>query len=69
MALIVRVYINEHCIIDTHAVRIKGQPFEICLYENDMGDYIRHDYNKGAAKLAMKLLRLYDQRHPEARTP
>lgn len=60
MALIVRVFINDRCIIDTHAVRIKGQPGEMCTYRTDSGEVIKHHYDNGGAALAIKLLKPID---------
>jgi hypothetical protein len=37
MALIVKVFVNEREIINTHAVRIKGQPHELCTYRTKGG--------------------------------
>lgn len=56
MALIVRIYINERLIVERHAVRIKGQPGEMCTYRTDDGRVIRHHYDKGAEPLARRLL-------------
>jgi hypothetical protein len=57
MALIVRIYINQTCIIDTSAVRIKGQPHEMCTYLALDGRIIKHHYDRGAVALAIKLLK------------
>lgn len=62
MALIVKVYINDRCIIETHAVRIKGQPHELCTYRTEYGKEIIHHYDKGPEKLACKLLELHRRR-------
>lgn len=59
MALIVRVYVNDRCIIETHCVRIKGQPGEMCTYQLDDGRVIKHHYDRGAAVLGSRLLRLF----------
>lgn len=56
MALIVRVYINERMIIETHAQRIKGQPHERCTYKNEAGEVLDHHYDDGAEALAIALL-------------
>ena len=61
MALIVKVFINERCIIDTHAVRVMGSPGKPCMYSTDTGHVIAHHYDDGGAKLAMKLLEIYDK--------
>jgi hypothetical protein len=57
MALIVRIYINERCIIVRSCVRKKGKPGQMCEYETDDGRRIRHHYDDGAEELARKLLR------------
>jgi hypothetical protein len=59
MVLIVRVYINEREIIETHAVRVSGMPHELCTYENENGEVIEHHYDKGAEALAIELLKLH----------
>lgn len=69
VALIVKVYINERLIIDTHCVRIKGSPGQLCTYESGDGTIFHHDYDRGGAALAIKLLQLqedYDDRKHKA---
>jgi hypothetical protein len=61
MAMIVRIYINEHCILVRSCVRKKGKPGQMCEYETDDGRRIRHHYNDGAEELARKLLRTTDR--------
>ena len=57
MALIVKVFINQQEIILTYAQRIHGKPSEMCTYMTDKGAKIKHHYDDGAAKLAIKLLK------------
>ena len=57
MALIVKIYINETCIIDVHVCRVEGTPPGICTYEMAGGETIRHRYSDGAEALAIKLLK------------
>ena len=57
MALIVKIFVNEHQILETHVVRIKGQPHKPCIYQCPDGSVIRHHYDDGAAKLAIKMLK------------
>jgi len=56
MALIVKVFVNERCIIETHAVRIQGEPHTLCTYRLPNGRRIHHHYDEGGARLAIKLL-------------
>lgn len=56
MALIVSVSINDREIIKTWAVRVAGNPGELCTYESDLADMFEHHYDKGAEALAIKLL-------------
>lgn len=56
MALIVKVYVNDREIIDTHVVRIKGQPHELCTYKNECGDIFTHHYDDGAPALVIKMM-------------
>ena len=55
--LSVAIFINGKQIYRRDAVRIKGQPHELCTYLTD-GITIQHDYDEGAEALAMKLLKL-----------
>ena len=61
MALIVKVFINDRCIIDTHAVRIMGKPHDMCLYKTDTNHILHHHYDAGGAALAIELLKIYDR--------
>lgn len=61
MALIVRVYINETLIIETDAQRIFGGVGKPCVYRTDTNHLISHHYDDGGAKLAIKLLEIYDK--------
>ena len=65
MALIVKVYINNNVIIDTHAQRISGSPGRPCTYKTDTGHIIKHHYDDGAAGLAIKLLELINHDRDE----
>lgn len=56
MALIVKIYVNEREIIETHAVRVKGQPHELCTYRLPDGTLIQHHYDNGAVPLAIRML-------------
>lgn len=56
MALIVKVFVNDREIIETHAVRVEGQPHEWCTYRLPDGRLIRHHYDKGAVPLAVMML-------------
>ena len=56
MALIVKIFVNEREIIETHAVRVKGQPHELCTYRLPDGALITHHYDKGAVPLAVMML-------------
>lgn len=66
MALIVKVLINDREIIDTHAVRIKGKPGELCTYRTNAGEIVHHHYNDGAEELAIRLLRSHRNRRLDA---
>lgn len=72
MALIVKVYINERCIIDTHTVRVHGKPGQLCTYEVPGGKRIVHHYDDGPEDLAITLLKLVKENrvaseyHPQA---
>lgn len=57
MALIVKVYINSHCLIDTHVTRVSGKPPGHCMYVCPDGTAISHRYSDGAARLAIKILK------------
>jgi len=57
MALIVKIFVNERQIIETHAVRVKGQPHELCTYSLPDGTLIKHHYDKGAVPLAVMMLK------------
>ncbi len=61
MALIVKVFINEREIIDLRAVRIAGNPGELCMYRDGYGNAIHHHYDDGAAALAIRLLQEHQQ--------
>lgn len=61
------VYINQTPIIVTSAVRITGQPNELCTYCTDDGSIVTHQYDDGAEMLAIELLRLHRVR--ETPTP
>lgn len=56
MALIVKLFINEREIESYSAVRKRGQPHELCLYELRDGAMIDHHYDDGAEALAVKIL-------------
>jgi hypothetical protein len=57
MALIVKIFVNQHEIIDTHVVRTSGTPPGYCYYTCPDGVVIKHKYSDGAAKLAIKMLK------------
>ena len=66
MALIVKIFVNDREIIETHAVRVKGQPHELCTYRLSDGTLIKHHYDKGAVSLAvimLEVLRAKGARH------
>lgn len=56
MAITVKVFINEYPLLTIRAVRIKGKPHEMCVYQLSGGRLIEHHYDDGARKLAIKLL-------------
>ncbi len=60
----VRIDINFTNILDLHAVRIKGdsRPHTVNTYQMPDGRKIKHRYGDGAAKLAIKMLRLKDNK-------
>ena len=64
MALIVKIFVNQTEIIDTHVVRIKGKPGELCTYRTGSGHKFQHHYNDGAAKLAITMREIYDKENP-----
>ena len=51
------VLINGAPIFARTARRINGEEGEICTYRVDDGKIIMRDYNKGAVKLAIKMLK------------
>jgi hypothetical protein len=50
------ININDKTIMARSASRIEGEEGEICTYKVDDGRIIKHDYNDGCVKLAIKLL-------------
>jgi hypothetical protein len=55
--LTIRLEINGRTIERFNAVRVKGNPHELCTYEiDDRGIFIRHHYDDGAIELAQKVL-------------
>lgn len=50
------IYINNVPILARSARRVDGEPGELCTYKVDDGRTIRHRYNNGAAKLAIRIL-------------
>jgi hypothetical protein len=60
MALIVKIFINNNCIITKHCRRdeLKLKGFnEVHTYTTDDGRKIKHKYSDGAEVLAVKLLK------------
>ena len=63
MALIVEIKINNDTIIRRTAVRIDNYDLskKVSTYKLDDGTIIRHRYESGAAKLAIKMLKGVDE--------
>ena len=68
MALIVKIFVNQRCILDTHVVRKHGTPPGFCYYETPDGTIIKHRYSDGAERLAIKMLKRLATTYTPSRT-
>ena len=53
----VNILINGQPIFTRSAVRTAGKPGGLCAYKLDDGSTLTHEYDHGAVKLAMKMLK------------